>query len=471
MDSRQQAGLGAHAMWGYAPAKDLLEDSPIKGEANILVCQPGDIGHVLRTISSRRRHPHHNINLYVWESQPEILARHLLLLQVAQDWELPIRQRAHLLLEVFGNCLVQERTRLYIARQAKTLVEMLFSLGAVADIVDLSLLKCRQRDQLEEILKYWNCNTPCDVVGLRDCRQRHFFGARYDHRKNLVDWDYTTRLKEVASIIHHKQYRGWRLDGIAYEFGDQIYDQPNRTMISFAEGMMLKGQHRGMKKEIRGFWLDVRVGPFITFGVDCDRPNKHADDLFTIHNKGTGTEQHRHNTSEVAVYSILSYLWEMETGRRYLMTKVRRGNRSQENAQRHLANNAFLTPKRTTSGVARKSRWTVCLLELYHKQEALVRAQCVVDTLDGVKVHVLSGDLNQHLSKACFRHRFDRVHMGLTTVDAANSDVINDALADRAVVTMDTGRYMVPLSKEQQRTFVGKICSMANQRGWEPAFG
>lgn len=58
--------------------------------------------------------------------------------------------------------LRQERTRLYIARQAKTLVEMLFSLGAVADIVDLSLLKCRQRDQLEEILKYWNCNTPCD---------------------------------------------------------------------------------------------------------------------------------------------------------------------------------------------------------------------------------------------------------------------------------------------------------------------
>lgn len=45
------------------------------------------------------------------------------------------------------------------------------------------------------------------VTTLRDCRLRRFFGTRYDHRKNLVDWDYTTRLKEVAGIIHHKQYR------------------------------------------------------------------------------------------------------------------------------------------------------------------------------------------------------------------------------------------------------------------------
>lgn len=36
----------------------------------------------------------------------------------------------------------------------------------------------------------------------------------------------------------------------------------------------------------------------------------------------TGTEQHRHNTAEVAVYSMLSYLWEIETGGRYMMTKV-----------------------------------------------------------------------------------------------------------------------------------------------------
>lgn len=35
-----------------------------------------------------------------------------------------------------------------------------------------------------------------------------------------------------------------------------------------------------------------------------------------------GTEQHRHNTAEVAVYSLLSYLSEIEVGRRYIMSKV-----------------------------------------------------------------------------------------------------------------------------------------------------
>lgn len=148
------------------------------------------------------------------------------------------------------------------------------------------------------------------MTSLRDCRLRHFFGARYDYRKNLVDWDYMNKLKKVASIVHYRQYRrvqeacthdhlrphrtaprtsgavcltlgtsiaprgrpasqvpgdvthdplprgncrSWRLDGIAYEFGDQQYDQPNRTMITYAEGMITKGQDRGAKKEIR--WL------------------------------------------------------------------------------------------------------------------------------------------------------------------------------------------------------------------------
>lgn len=36
-------------------------------QANILVCQPGDIGHVLRTIGMRRRHPQHTIHVGSWD--------------------------------------------------------------------------------------------------------------------------------------------------------------------------------------------------------------------------------------------------------------------------------------------------------------------------------------------------------------------------------------------------------------------
>lgn len=39
---------------------------------------------------------------------------------------------------------------------------MLFSTEDVADILDLSLLKNRERDQLEEVFKSWRCDVPCN---------------------------------------------------------------------------------------------------------------------------------------------------------------------------------------------------------------------------------------------------------------------------------------------------------------------
>ena len=58
----------------------------------------------------------------------------------------------------------------------------------------------------------------------------------------------------------------------------------------------------------RGFWTDIVVGPYQALGTKCHCPNKHAEGLFEIMNKGTGTEQHRHNAVHVAVYNIISFL-------------------------------------------------------------------------------------------------------------------------------------------------------------------
>lgn len=55
----------------------------------------------------------------------------------------------------------QERTSRYIARLGKELVKTLFSKGDAMDIVDLSLLKSKERDHLEGAFKYWGCNSPC----------------------------------------------------------------------------------------------------------------------------------------------------------------------------------------------------------------------------------------------------------------------------------------------------------------------
>jgi hypothetical protein len=49
---------------------------------------------------------------------------------------------------------------------------------------------------------------------------------------------------------------------------------------------------------------------------------QHAESLYEIVNKNTGTEQHRHHAVEVSLYNLYAYLWEVETGLPYKMQKA-----------------------------------------------------------------------------------------------------------------------------------------------------
>lgn len=141
------------------------------------------------------------------------------------------------------------------------------------------------------------------VEEFRDMRLRQFYGQRYDSRNGSIDWDYQV-LKKHASIIHAKQFKQWRESGIAFEFGDQTYTESNKTLVSYAQT-----RERGGRKLRRGYWGDVRVGPFQCFGVDCETPNQQAKGLFKVIGKGGPTEQHRHTTVHIAVYNLLSFLY------------------------------------------------------------------------------------------------------------------------------------------------------------------
>ena len=145
-------------------------------------------------------------------------------------------------------------------------------------MVDLSLLKYRERDSLEGIFKSWDeGDKSFDVVSLRDHRLRYYYGERYDSKKNVLDWDYQTRVKKVASIIHIRQYREWRDSGIAFEFGDATYNVPNRSTQSYTTGMMKGGKDRGIKKEVKGYWLDIIVSPYVAFSVGVEPVNQVSD--------------------------------------------------------------------------------------------------------------------------------------------------------------------------------------------------
>ena len=44
--------------------------------------------------------------------------------------------------------------------------------------------------------------------------------------------------------------------------------------------------------------------------------------MFQLYLQNSGSEQHRHNAVEVALHNIISYLWELETGQVYRMSKI-----------------------------------------------------------------------------------------------------------------------------------------------------
>ena len=148
------------------------------------------------------------------------------------------RERAELLLELLANALLREKTGRRTSRRRRAL-QRLFAHeeGPLVGVVDLSLLKMKQRDEVEAVFGTWLEEVPFDVVRLRDERLRRLYQERYDARRNVLDWDYNMELVPTgATIVHKIHFREWRMTGIAYELRDSSYSCPNRSLASMAAG-------------------------------------------------------------------------------------------------------------------------------------------------------------------------------------------------------------------------------------------
>ena len=177
-------GMGVSSMWGVTPAFDCIDvynkangisttsDSNAtltKGQKkkikekkkknateeplNVLLAQPGDMRHVIKTLAQRRRHPKRPVHFYISEQTVECFARHLILFRILADWELPIRYRTNVFLEVYGNATVQRRTEQYITTISKELEKLLCDgegESGMDDLFDFSLLKYKTRDELQK---------------------------------------------------------------------------------------------------------------------------------------------------------------------------------------------------------------------------------------------------------------------------------------------------------------------------------
>jgi len=179
--------IGYHGHWGLSSGFDFLtvlmstDDRLLQSHdpINILLVQPGDIRHVILTISRRRRHwtgslmDMRPIHFYLFEPVMEVLARELTLLQVLNDYQVPIRQRANTYLEIYGNLKVQRRTCEYIEQQGRDLKMLsVRGKGKLDHVLRFDHFNYRDRDHFERVLNGYSISAAFDIDGLLDHRQR-----------------------------------------------------------------------------------------------------------------------------------------------------------------------------------------------------------------------------------------------------------------------------------------------------------
>jgi dynein assembly factor 3 len=70
------------------------------------------------------------------------------------------------------------------------------------EIIDLSLLSYKDKDDLVDIFKSYDSKLDYDIEKYRDDRLRYMYKDRYDVRENLIDWDYSMKMRNFVIILN-----------------------------------------------------------------------------------------------------------------------------------------------------------------------------------------------------------------------------------------------------------------------------
>ncbi|XP_065650181.1 dynein axonemal assembly factor 3 [Hydra vulgaris] len=296
--------IGSIPWWGFSPAENFVEiieesknqDSKnFRNELNILTIGGGDGRHILKTVSHFKNKNQH-LNIYVAENNLELIARQILFFYLAIDKVHGLQEKVFIYLDLFGNTLLRKVTEEYLHEASFNIIKLLTS-SSQNKFFDFSLLKFKERDVLEGIFKFWSIKE--DILDLPKCwdyRLRQHLGVRYDARENVFDWDYSMYLKDVAPVVNWHEYKKWRETGLAFDFCDSTCMNSNKTLVS---GLIFKKDGERIGK--RGYWGDMIVSPYITFGVECD-----SKDLMAKNNN-----QHIHSSTDICKNNVTSFFHEI----------------------------------------------------------------------------------------------------------------------------------------------------------------
>jgi len=313
MEFLEAAGFNHY--WGYTPAVDffahnrgVFNSSP---EINVLLSGCSDSRHFLLSmcnqLSKIPTDSKQKINIYVNELDKELLCRFLLQLTILNEHEFTTRERMELFLDTYGNTLIRQKSQNYLDHIIKEFGHLITQdpkcKASIRKIIDISLLKFKERDEIDDIFKSWHSKIPFDIEKYRDQRLRYHYKDRYDYRLNLIDWDYNNDVVNFSPLIHVVHYKRFRQLGLAFETRLATYNIPNRTLSSYAKG---KKKGTGDSCLVRGYWGDIIISPFYSFGAEVDtHPEKEK-----FYEKGV--MQYKFNSVIVTEFNIQHFIHKFE---------------------------------------------------------------------------------------------------------------------------------------------------------------
>lgn len=483
-------GYGNINWWGFSPALDLQEighgdmckkhSCAKPEELRILLVGAGDLRHILKTVARRYRHSKRKLKFYVVENSLELYVRDILLMMVALEKpdKMGLQEKTELFLELYGNTLIREQSSTYSERMAHELIKMITDfdyLERKLSLFDLSQLKYKERDFLEGILKFLRNRekTPYDVSKCWDLRLRQQLNVRYDSMKNVFDWDYNMEMVERGgSIINLQQYKHWRQCGVAFQIREGTYDVPNRTLAS-ATVFKLNGERHPR----RGFWGDMVVSPYITFGVETEEKSFYKKQ----------NQQHIKTAEDVSEFNINSLFYELANNEKYELPQVSSEKDSDKSdsdtklqeiteEEEEEENKEKLVEEGqkeadTQPDVIKEEKAADDEEDLQH-QGNVNNSTKETEELEWMKIEDVKitflplNSVQDMVNKPKYQKLFHAAFFSNSMVHHLKPES-SILFADHASLILETALFMVDLKKQYVKEFVQKITGMANQAGFK----
>ena len=449
-------GLGNINWWGFSPSIDLLDlyakhcpesidQTNEEKVINVLLVNAGDQRHLLNTIAYRLKNTNKNgkikFRFYVYEKMLELYARDFLLLALAIEHpsKRGIQEKTELFLEIFGNLFLRDYTSQYIQSKANEFIKCITDFDYLDKInlklFDFSLLKFKERDFLEGIFKYWRLKAqqdkdPFPADKCWELRLRTYLGTRFDSRSNCFDWDYSMKLidRKNCSVINNKIYSKWRDTGVAFELRDTNYDRSNKTLAS---GMVFNDPRNGDKTSRRGYFGDIIIGPFLSYGIQSEN-----EDFFKKQN-----EYHRYTSMDVA-RSNLNKMMQSIIESSGLDLKKYQNNETIETKISELKitevieeeNEADMNEETKTESI---------------EDDFIKLDDCKIIFLPLTAIQ----DFNQ---KPKYDNYFDIVYFSNSGVTNMNQ-TLKKILKSNSLILFETAKYMIEMKNEQIQTFSQRL--------------